>query len=124
MWPLVEAMFKRATDLSAGRYELDDLMLKVFRGDFTLWIVIEDHDRIIAAITSSFTNYPDGRFLSGQFLAGDKLDEWREPFCELFDRWGRDNGCKAIEFVGRAGWAKALAPQGYKEIYRIYQKEL
>lgn len=124
VWPLVEAMLKRATDDSYGRYDIDDLMYKVFTGEFVLWIVVKDEDKIIAAVTSTFNIYPQGKFLSGQFLGGEELPAWRDSFCEIFDRWGRDNGCKAVEFVGRAGWSKALAPQNYREIYRVYQKEL
>lgn len=124
VWGKVGPMLQRSTDLSEGRYDLIDLARKLNSGEFHLWIVFEKRGEIVAAITSTFSWYPQGKFLSGQFLGGARLSEWRDPFCELFDRWGRDNDCKAVEFTGRAGWVRALKGNGYREVYRILQREL
>lgn len=123
VWPKVSRYLKLASDQSYGRYRLIDIWEKLTSNEHQLWIVFDD-DQIVAAITSTFTFYPQCTSLHGQFLGGDRLEEWRDKFCEIFDNWGRDNGCKFIEFTGRPGWAKALAPNGYKEVYRIFQKEL
>ena len=128
IWDKVSHMLKRSTDLSRGRYRLRDLKAKLVSGEFNLWIVFQmggpDQGKILAAITSSFMDYPQGKMLSGQFLGGDRLEEWRDKFCAVFDRWAKDTGCKAIEFTGRAGWGKVLAGNGYKEAFRIYQRDL
>ena len=39
------------------------------------------------------------------------------------ESFARAEGCCAMEFVGRAGWAKLL-PEGYREVGRIFEKEL
>lgn len=124
VWDNVSSMLKRATDLSRGRYRLKDLKDKLTSGEFQLWVVFEPGFHVVAAITSTFTIYPQCKALHGQFLGGERLDEWKAPFCQLFDRWGRENGCSMVEFTGRPGWGRALADQGYKEIYRVYQRDL
>lgn len=124
VWDRVSHMLKRATDISQGRYRLIDVKEKLLTGEFNLWVVFDPEFRIVAAITSTFTFYPQGKFLHGQFLGGDRLDEWRDQFCDIFDRWGKDNACKAIEFSGRAGWVRALAGNGYREVFRVLQKDL
>lgn len=125
IWDRVSHLLKRATDLSFGRYRLRDLKEKLISGEFNLWIVFEkDTGNILSAITSTFTQYPQMKSLHGQFLGGDRLVEWRDRFCEIFDRWGRDNDCQIIEFSGRKGWGRVLEGNGYKEVYRIYERTL
>lgn len=124
LWGKVGHLLKKATDMSGGRYRLKDLKAKLISGEFQLWVVYDEGLSMLAAITSTFTEYPQYRVLHGQFLGGDRLEEWRDKFCALFDRWGRDNHCKKVEFTGRAGWAKRLAPCGYREIFRVYEREL
>lgn len=123
IWPKVSRYLKLASDQSYGRYRLIDIREKLENNEHQLWIVFDDQ-QIVAAITSTFTFYPQCTSLHGQFLGGDNLEDWRDKFCDIFDSWGRDNGCKFIEFTGRPGWSKALAPNGYKEVFRIFQKEL
>lgn len=125
LWPQVAPLLTRATELSHGRYDIADLYGKLLKDDnWHLWAVYEPDGTVVAAITSMFLHYPQGKFLSGQFLGGNRLEDWKDLFCDIFERWGRDNQCVAIELTGRAGWAKALAPNGYDEVYRTYQKDL
>lgn len=124
VWDRVSRMLKLATDQSQGRYGLNDLKEKLVSGEFQLWLVFDLDYNILAAVTSTFTIYPQGKFLAGQFLGGEGLDRWKDEFCRVFHNWGRDNKCVAAEFTGRAGWAKVLADNGYREVFRIYQVDL
>jgi hypothetical protein len=124
VWDKVSRMLKLATDQSQGRYGLNDLKAKLVSGEFQLWLVFDEQFKILAAVTSTFTVYPQGKFLAGQFLGGENLDLWKDEFCRVFHNWGRDNKCVSAEFTGRAGWARALAGNGYKEVFRIYQVDL
>lgn len=124
VWPQVGPLLQEAADMSEGRFILEDIRQRLVQGEWHLWIVFEPDLNIVAAITSSFTWYPRGKWLSGQFLGGSYLAEWRDKFCNIFDRWAHDNNCVAIEFTGRPGWARALAPNGYREKFRVYQRDL
>lgn len=124
IWPKVVAHLQRGVDLSEGRYDLESLKALLEKGESDLWVVFDEKFEVIAAITSTFTQYPLGRFLYGQFLGGNFLEDWRDEFLRVFANWGRDNGAKGIEFAGRAGWARVLQPNGFREVSRVYQKDL
>ena len=123
-WDRVKNLLKVATDMSGGRYRISDLKQKLVSGEFQLWVIFDQKFEIIAAVTTTCIEYPDGKFLSGQFLGGTRLDDWKDKFCDVFDGWGRDCGCKSVELTGRSGWSKVLAPNGYREMYRTYQRDL
>lgn len=124
LWPQASLQLMDAVDQSEGRFTLADLYSKLISGGWQLWVVFTDSGQLVASITSSFVYYPQGKWLSGQFLGGERLEEWRDIFCDTFDRWARDNGCKNIEFTGRPGWARRLKPNGYRELFRVYQRDL
>lgn len=125
LWPKVEPLLAKATEISEGRYEIDDLHDKLINeDDWHLWCVYEPDLTVVAAITSTFTHYPQGLALHGQFLGGDRLHDWQDMFCEMFDRWARDHGAKFIEFTGRAGWVRPLQRNGYRPVFTIYQRDL
>lgn len=124
VWAQAGPHLQMATDQSEGRFVLRDVYDRLITGDWHLWVVYEETGNLIASITSSFSWYPQGKWLSGQFLGGDRLDEWRDLFCDTFDRFARDMGCKAIEFTGRPGWGRRLKPNGYRELFRVYQRDL
>lgn len=124
IWNKVEGFLKEATDMSEGRYDIEDLKTKLCAGEFQLWVVFDEKYEILAAITSSFMQYPKCKMLCGQFLGGIKMSLWHDKFVATFDNWARDNKCVAIEFSGRAGWGKVLAPHGYREVFRTYQRDL
>ena len=124
IWDQVSRMLKLATDMSQGRYRLQDLKDKLMKGEFQLWIIFDPTFKIVAAITSTFTEYPQKKAAHGQFLGGERLIEWKQKFCDVFDSWARDNGCGLIEFSGRPGWGRELSEQGFREVFRTYQKDL
>lgn len=126
VWPKIAPMLAKATEMSEGRYTIDTLYDKLVNdSSWHLWCVYEPDMTIVAAITSTFTRYPTGmKVLHGQFLGGQFLDEWQDMFCDIFDRWGRDNECQAVEFCGRAGWMKPLRRNGYRPVFQIYQRDL
>lgn len=124
VWDLVSHMLKRATDLSQGRYGLRDLKAKILSGEFELWIIFDEAGEIVASVTTTMTAYPQVKMVSGQFLGGDRLADWRDDFCAKLESWAKDNGCASIELTGRAGWSKVLDGNGYREVFRVYQRNL
>lgn len=124
VWPTCAPMLDRAVKISEHRYSLEDLHQKLSTGEFDLWIVFDEDAQIIASITSTFTYYPQAKSLHGQFLGGSRLDEWQDQFCDIFDRWAKDNHCNFVEFTGRPGWKRVLARNGYREVFTTYQRDL
>lgn len=146
VWGQVMPLLKSATDHSSGRYTVGSVYELIAGGHCHLWIGFElgipgplegHHDgavprrdvlpggrlKIIGAATSVFTIYPGGRWLTAQFLGSSDMERCRD-FLPIFERWGRDNECKGVEFSGRLGWGRALRKDGYEEFHRFFQKEL
>lgn len=127
IWPKVEAFLARATDLSEGRYDIKDLYERLTKhDDWYLWVVFETEEphNIIGAITTTWSHYPQMKTVHGQFLGGERLDEWQDRFCDLMEEWGRDSKCDAIEFTGRRGWTRLVNRNGYRPVFVTYQKDL
>ena len=52
-WDRVKHLLKVATDMSGGRYRINDLKNKLTTGEFQLWVIFDQKFEIIAAITST-----------------------------------------------------------------------
>jgi len=58
------------------------------------------------------------------WLAGGDLEELVERLRPAAERWAKAQGCRRVLVVGRPGWERALAPEGYAPLARIIAKEL
>lgn len=124
VWHLVEPILKRATDASGGRYTVADLAKKIDTGEIQLWIVIDERNQIIAANTTTFTQYPQLRATTGLYIAGDRLPDWKDDMVNVVEKVARNTESRIIEFVGRPGWGPVLKPNGFKLSFCTYEKRL
>lgn len=58
------------------------------------------------------------------WLAGGDLSELVHSLRPAAEVWARGQGCARVLIIGRAGWERALAPEGYAPLARIIAKEL
>jgi len=58
------------------------------------------------------------------WLAGGDLEELVRRLRPAAERWARTQGCRRVLIIGRPGWERALAPEGYAPLARIIAKEL
>jgi len=58
------------------------------------------------------------------WLAGGDLTELVGRLRPAAERWARSIGCRRALVIGRPGWERALAPEGYAPLARIIAKEL
>ena len=58
------------------------------------------------------------------WLAGGDLGELVNRLRPAAEAWARGQGCRRALIIGRAGWERALAPEGYAPLARIIMKEL
>jgi len=121
VWATVEPFLRKSTDMSGGRWTTDDVLVSIKAEVFHLWIAIDDND-IVAAATTSFTDYPQKRMLTGQFLGGGRLKEWVGLLDDMLRRWGRDHNCAGIELTGRNGWARALKVLDWSPKFTVMEK--
>lgn len=78
--------------------------------------------RASAAVTTIQDDPLETRVLI--WLAGGALGELAGPQIARIERWARARGCRRMLIVGRAGWERALKPQGFAPLARLICKEL
>lgn len=58
------------------------------------------------------------------WLAGGELGELVRRLRPAAEAWARAEGCRRVLVIGRPGWERVLAPEGYAPLARIIAKEL
>jgi len=58
------------------------------------------------------------------WLAGGDLEELVRRLRPAAEAWARGIGCRRVLIVGRPGWERALAREGYAPLARVIAKEL
>jgi len=124
VWSEVEPILETAVENSFGRYETNDIYREILEQIQQLWIVQDKNlDKIIATITTTITQYPRKKYLSGIFAAGERADEWIEEMMRILDIFGKENSCDGFEIIGRAGWERKLKHLGMTKLFTTLQKD-
>jgi len=102
----------------AGRtHALEDVWAMVDAGEARAWLGAR------AAMVTVVEDDPRERRLL-IWLAGGDLAELVGRLRPAAERWARTQGCRRMLIIGRPGWERALAPEGYAPLARIMAKEL
>jgi hypothetical protein len=123
-WHLLKEPLKQALDHGVGESNITDWLKKALNWQAQIWIVTTDLNLIVGVGLTQFIQYSQHKTLHIVCYTG----EWRE-FSEQFtvvEKFGKDNGCKAIEQWGRPGWSKVLPKiiPGFETVYHVMRKEI
>lgn len=117
-WARCAAWIEAALERSGATHSLADVRGLVLDRDAQFW---PGRD---AAIVTELHIYPRARVLH-LWLAGGDLHELTDELLPKVEAWGRDTEhCTRSTVMGRAGWERTLAPQGYMPAARLLTKEL
>lgn len=116
-WARAAPWLEAALAHAGGTHRLSDVRAIVDSGEARAWF----GDR--AALVALIEDEPCERRLL-IWLAGGDLDELVARLRPEAESWGREHGCGRVLIIGRAGWERALAPEGYAPLARIIGKEL
>jgi len=110
VWPHVVRYMEMALEHSSGQNSLDETYSDLLTGYQSLWVAMigneEERPEIIGAVTIRVIQYPGRKMLRGILLGGVKLNLWARKMDEVLTRYGRDNGCDGLQFIGRQAWAR------------------
>lgn len=102
----------------AGRtHTLEDVRALVDAGEARLWTGERS-----AVVTVVEEDPCERRLLV--WLAGGDLSELLDGLRPRIEAWARANGCRRMLVIGRPGWERALARDGYAPLARLIAKEL
>ncbi|MET3560731.1 hypothetical protein ABID39_001440 [Bartonella japonica] len=118
------ACFSEYVERFKDEITLQDLIEAICTGKKQLWLVLDDEDRFLAAVTTQIQQTVLGKKraliceCSGKGIL-DQVDNLK-----VAEDWARENGASEIEILGRLGWKRALTKQGYGITMLYYRKEL
>lgn len=115
MWGDVHRLLDRA--VTRGGNDWPDVRQKLEDGRAQLWLAVTDAP-IAAMVTTK-----DGRTLE-VWLAGGAVLSGAVPFLETTLEAAREAGATNARIVGRKGWARVLAPYGWRVSADELVKEL
>lgn len=118
VWEKVLPLVKSALDYSDGKFTPDSVKAALEAREMQLFIVGEN---ISAIAITQIQQYPAKRVLVFEFCAGKDIDRWLFDLVSEIERWAVEQGCDAIEAVGRPGWEKVL---GWERIHVVVRKPL
>ncbi|MGI9309107.1 MAG: hypothetical protein ACR2P6_07585 [Gammaproteobacteria bacterium] len=98
---------------SNGDYSEDDILERLTRGEWQLFLVLDDDD-IIASLVCVLNDTPTGRVFEVGMCWGRDADHWTADIYEAFSRIGKDMGCSRMSLNGRPGWRKLARSLGFK----------
>ena len=105
IWDDVEGLIKKASDDLLNYIDIYKLLRE---GTFLLWIITDDNNAIVTAMTLMFQKYPRDTSLRIVTCGGEKMKEWLNEFLEKIEVFAKDRGCSYIDIDGRSGWSKVL----------------
>ena len=121
-WPLVEEYLITALKYSLGEYSIGDIKNACISKNMQLWVKIGKKTK--GAFVTKIARYPQKNLLVVILLGGDEFEEWRDEADALLNAFGKENNCEYVELFGRKGWGKMLKDIDYKEVTRLFAKEI
>ena len=121
-WSLVQEYLITALEYGLGEYSIGDIKESCKSKDMQLWVKFDRE--VLGAFITKIAKYPQKNLLCVILLGGDEFQEWRDEADALLNAFGKEHNCEYIELFGRKGWGKVLKDIDYKEITRLFAKEI
>ena len=121
-WPLAAPLLEKAVNRTE-KVTLSGLRESMILGDMQLWLVYDTKlNDVLAACGTELSTYVSG-FKTARvlLLGGLDLDRW-SSLTANFEKWAKQEGCDAVEMVGRKGWGKIFPD--YEPIEHWFAKEI
>ena len=105
IWDEVKSLIKKTNDSILNE---NDVYKFLKEGTYNLYIITDETNKIITAITITILKYPRDYACKIVTCGGSRIDEWLDDFLEKIERIAKDYGCSYLDIDGRSGWSKLL----------------
>ena len=119
LWDKAIGFLAPAIEKSNGEATAENIYKSCCADDSLLVLISKDEAVIGAAILSIYTYETGKKVLSICQLGGTDMKDWLDKACEFAMKTAISTGCEEIYAIGREGWERALADQGYSKLHTI-----
>lgn len=106
VWPLIEPFLQEALEYGNGRWASRDFQGFCRDDVMQLWLIL-DNGAVTAMAITELINYPQKKICRIVVCGGRNVGRWLNERRHI-DEWARQNGCQAMELIGREGWARMM----------------
>lgn len=119
VWPDAAPLLREAFD-RGGDFAVEDAPAHLESGHWGLWIVV-DRGRMIAAAITEIVQFPQRKLL-WVVAAGGAMRPGVAALWPLLQACAQENGCAAVRWSGRRGWARGGAlPEGWRHVAEVVE---
>jgi hypothetical protein len=125
-WHFLGDMLKESTDHGQGESTVVDYLRKILNHQAHLWVFVDEKTETIKGVgVTQFLSYSTHKTLHIIACSGVDWNEWADQYY-IVEKFAKDNGCKAVEQWGRAGWSRILPKviPGFEVVYHVMRKEI
>lgn len=113
VWGKIASLIARACERSMGRYHASHVKRYALSGFWQLWLVVED-GKVVFVGGTHINTYDTGiKEFDIRFASGKGIDRWQHLLPEALN-WAKAQGCSIAHALGRRGFSKIPAFQGWK----------
>lgn len=123
-WQACGPMLEKALSYDPmGSYRLEDVKAEVEQGLAHFWRWPQDpQEPPTACAVTNFVVYPRVKALSYWLIGGELADV--RKMLPLVEDWGLMQGCSVFCGIGRRGFERAFASDGYRPAATVYVKKI
>ena len=122
VWDEVRPWIAAACKRSRGKFDADDVRIRLLEGIDQLWIWRTETAYAIGV--THIEVYPKKRVCQIRMVMGSNAAEWEAPAMKTIEAWATANSCTDMELCARPGWSRRMRAHGYVETHRVIEKAL
>ena len=123
-WTLIEPFAQKIENRFPNEWPVYTIHEATEAKELQLWMIADEDTRKVSGVvgTRIITKASGKKVLDIAWMAGENREEWMHLLPKI-EAFGADEGCEAIGFTGRWGWAPDL-PDYQVEKLAHYEKAL
>ena len=120
-WRDVKEHLEPAIDLSNGRWTESYVLAGLVLNEQNLWVIVDNQQDIVGAVTTEIVSYPEKRALAMHFLGGHDFDLFYPELFTALTNFAKETNCAVIETNARFGFWKWFKDSGFTRPSAFYE---
>jgi hypothetical protein len=121
-WEYCQRFFADFKRFKYQNFQPEEIYLTLKEDRSALFVAVEKNKILGACVVSLEETKTGGRSLFVPIMGGVDFKRWYKTLADFVEKFAKENNCKTIEYIGRAGFSKL--DNSYVEDGRIYVKEI